>query len=210
MNYFRTFLYSFRERVTSVKTYISTLVFGDPSINDDIVHKPFSISQGALIDSTETDKHSEEDNDNNDNATEGSDEAEEDIFYDAEDRRNDIVTEISALKGGVKHYTIKAQGLVDPTSFMKFCKPNVLQLMKPETKVYIRLECTMKKTNPADNTEETVEKTFKSSNHIIYPNYFEDTYDEMVVETLEEFVKYQMDGSGWTLKSTDSILFSVV
>ena len=68
----------------------------------------------------------------------------------------------------------------------------------------------MKKTNPADNTEETVRKTFRSSNHIVYPNYYNDIYDEMVAETLEEFAKYQMDGSGWTLKSTDSLLFSVV
>ena len=133
----------------------------------------------------------------------------EEEFYDAVDRRNDLVTVTKALKGGITHYTIKAQGLTDPTSFMEFCKPNVLQLMKPETKVYIRLECVMKKTNPADNTEETVRKTFRSSNHIIYPGYFEDTYDKMVAETLEEFAKYQMDGSGWTLKSTDSLLFSV-
>ena len=111
MNYFRTFLDSFRERVTFVKTYISTLVFGDSSINEDIVHKP-------LTDSTK----------NNEN-----EDTEEDIFHDAEDRRDDLVTEISALKGGVKHYTIKAQGLTDPTSFMEFCKPNVLQLMKPES-----------------------------------------------------------------------------
>ena len=41
MNYFRTFLDSFRERVTSVKTYISILVSGDFSISSVIVHKSF-------------------------------------------------------------------------------------------------------------------------------------------------------------------------
>ena len=49
MNYFRTFLDSFRERVTSLTDYISTLVFGESSISDDEVHKP-------LLNSTETDK----------------------------------------------------------------------------------------------------------------------------------------------------------
>ena len=189
MNYFRTFLDSFRERAASVRVYISTLVFGESSISGDEDHKP-------LFDFDGVDRSDEEDG--------------EDIFYDAEDRRDDLVTETKALKGGITHYTIKAQGLTDPTSFMEFCKPNVLQLMRAETKVYIRLECTMKKTNPADNTEETVRKTFRSSNHIVYPNYINDTYDEMVVETLEEFAKYQMDGSGWSLKSTDSLLVSVV
>ena len=134
------------------------------------------------------------------------DEVEQDIFHDAED----FITETKALKGGVKHYTMKTQGLTDPTSFMEFCKPNILQLMKPETKVYIRLSCTMKKINPANNTEETVEKTFRSSNHIVYINYMDDTYNEMVAEALEEFAKYQIYGSGCSLKSTDSLLFSVV
>ena len=198
MNYFRRFLDSFRERATSVRVYISTLVFGEYSINDDEVHK-------SSFDSIEVTEEN-----GNDRSVEEDGEDEEDEFHDAENRRDDLVTETKALKGGITHYTIKAQGLTDPTSFMEFCKPNVLQLMRAETKVYIRLECTMKKTNPADNTEETVRKTFRSSNHIVYPNYINDTYDEMVVETLEEFAKYQMDGSGWSLKSTDSLLVSVV
>ena len=51
MNYFRTFSDSFRERVTSVKTYISILVFGDSSISSVIVHKPFpDSSDGAPSD----------------------------------------------------------------------------------------------------------------------------------------------------------------
>ena len=139
------------------------------------------------------------------------DEVEDDVFHDAEDSAADnLVTETKALKGGITHYTIKAQGVTDPSSFMEFCKPNVIQLMKPETKVYIRLECTMKKINPADNTEETVTKSFRSQTHIVFPNYIDDTYDGMVDETLEEFARYQMDGSGWSLKSTDSLLLSVV
>ena len=68
----------------------------------------------------------------------------------------------------------------------------------------------MKKINPADNTEETVTKSFRSQTHIVFPNYIDDTYDGMVDETLEEFARYQMDGSGWTLKSTNSLLLSVV
>ena len=184
MNYFRSLFNSVRERAASAIDYFHALVFGNPSINHTEVHKPLSSDSTTNRPTTES---------------------EEDIFYDAED----LVTETIALKGGVKHYTIKAQGLTDPTSFMEFCKPNVLQLMKPETKVYIRLECTMKKTNTTNNTEEIVRKTFRSSNHIVYPNYINDTYNEMVDEMLEEFAKYQMDGSGWTLKSTDSLLFSV-
>ena len=56
MNYFRTFLNSFRERVTSVKTYINILVFGDSSISGDIVHKPLSLPQRSFPDSTENDE----------------------------------------------------------------------------------------------------------------------------------------------------------
>ena len=134
----------------------------------------------------------------------------EDEFYDAEDREDLLITETNALKGGAVRYTIKAQGTTDPPSFLEICKPSVIQIMKPETKVYIRLECTMKKINPADNTEETVTKSFKSQTHIVFPNYIENTYDGMVEETLEEFARYQMDGSGWTLKSTNSLLLSVV
>ena len=63
------------------------------------------------------------------------DEVEDDVFHDAEDSAADnLVTETKALKGGITHYTIKAQGVTDPSSFMEFCKPNVIQLMKPETK----------------------------------------------------------------------------
>ena len=51
MNYFRTFLDSFRERVVSVKTYISILVFGDSSISSHIVHKPFP--DGGSVDEDE-------------------------------------------------------------------------------------------------------------------------------------------------------------
>ena len=68
----------------------------------------------------------------------------------------------------------------------------------------------MKKINPADNTEETVTKSFRSQTHIVFSNYINDTYDGMVSETLEEFARYQMDGSGWSLKSTNSLLLSVV
>ena len=132
----------------------------------------------------------------------------EDIFYDAEE--NLLITETTALKGGAAHYTIKAQGATDPTSFLELCKPNIIQIMKPETKVYIRLECTMKKINPADNTEETITKSFRSQTHIVFSNDIEGTYDGMVRETLESFARYQMDGSGWTLKSTNSILLSSV
>ena len=134
----------------------------------------------------------------------------EDIFYDAEDLDDNLPTETKALRGGAAHYTIKAQGPTDPTSFLEFCKPTVTRLMKSETKVYIRLECTMKRINPADNTEETVTKSFRSQTHIVFPNYIVDTYDGMVEETLEEFARYQMDGSGWALKSTNVLLLSVV
>ena len=134
----------------------------------------------------------------------------EDVFYDAEDLNNDLPTETQALKGGVMHYTIKAQGVTDPSSFLEFCKPSITRIMKPETKVYIRVECTMKRINPADNTEETVKKSFRSQTHIVFPDYIVDTYDGMVEETLERFAMYQKDGSGWTLKSTDSFLLSVV
>ena len=41
MNFFRTFLDSFRARVVSVKTYITEFVFGGSSISSRIVHKPF-------------------------------------------------------------------------------------------------------------------------------------------------------------------------
>ena len=41
MNFLRTFLDSFRQRAVSVRTYVSTLIFGDSSISGDIVHKPF-------------------------------------------------------------------------------------------------------------------------------------------------------------------------
>ena len=107
MNFLTTFLDTLRERATSVKNYISALVFGEPStvnIEDEDI--------------------------------------EEDIFYDAEDQDVILPVETRALKGAATHYTIKAQGPTDPTSFLEFCKPTVTRLMKPETKVYIRLECT--------------------------------------------------------------------
>ena len=44
MNFFRTFLDSFRARVVSVKTYITQFVFGGSSISSRIVHKPFPYS----------------------------------------------------------------------------------------------------------------------------------------------------------------------
>ena len=113
MNYFRTFLDSFRERVTSVKTYISILVFGDSSISSAIVHKPFPDFDGVEEDATAPKGGS-------DNDVYYSTGEEEEKFYDAVDRWDDLVTETKALKGGVTHYTIKAQGLTDPTSFMEF------------------------------------------------------------------------------------------
>ena len=130
-------------------------------------------------------------------------EDDEDIFYDAEDLNDeDIIlpVETRALKGAAIHYTIKAQKPTDPTSFLEFCKSTVTQLMKPETKVYIRLECTMKRINPADNTEETVTKSFRSQTHIVFQNYIVSIYDGLVEETLEEFARYQMDGSGVDFK----------
>ena len=175
MNFLTTFLDTLRERATSVKNYISALVFGEPStvnIEDEDI--------------------------------------EEDIFYDAEDQDVILPVETRALKGAATHYTIKAQGPTDPTSFLEFCKPTVTRLMKPETKVYIRLECTMKRINPADNTEETVTKSFRSQTHIVFSNYIVSIYDGLVEETLEEFARYQMDGSGWTLKSTNVLTLSVV
>ena len=48
MNYFRTFLDSFRERVVSVKTYITEFVFGESSISSAIVHKPLSENEGSV------------------------------------------------------------------------------------------------------------------------------------------------------------------
>ena len=66
MNYFRTFLDSFRERVTSVKTYISILVFGDSSISSAIVHKPFPDFDGVEEDAT---------------APKGGSDNEEDVYY---------------------------------------------------------------------------------------------------------------------------------
>ena len=113
MNFLRTFLDSFRERAVSVRTYVSALIFGDSSISGYVVHKPFP----------------------NDDSLEENES--DDEFYDAVDQRIDLVTEIKALKGGVTYYTIKAQGLTDPTSFMRFCKPNVLGIMRAETKVHI-------------------------------------------------------------------------
>ena len=71
MNYFRTFLDSFRERAASVRVYISTLIFGEPSISDDEVHK-------SLADSIEVTEENE--NDRSDEEENG-----EDIFHDAED-----------------------------------------------------------------------------------------------------------------------------
>ena len=188
MNFARMFLDSICQRVVSTVMYVRDSIVSfvysdtDSSIDIDQVHRPFS----------------EDD--------------EEDVFYDAVegDDDDDTMVETKALKGGMVHYTIKAQGLTDPTSFMESVKPKVVnQLLKPETKVYIRLECVMKKNDPTNGTEETVRKTFRSSNHIVYPHYIDDTYDKMVAEVLEEFAKYQMDGSGWSLKSTDSLLVSV-
>ena len=181
MNYFKRLLDSFRERTTAVRDYIAAFVFGESSIDED---------EDIFYDTSDDD---------------------EDIFYDAEDGE-DIISpvETRALKGAAIHYTIKALKPTDPMSFLEFCKPTVTRLMKSETKVYIRLECTMKRINPADNTEETVTKSFRSQTHIVFPNYIVDTYDGFVEETLEEFARYQMDGSGWTLKSTDTLTLSSV
>ena len=63
----------------------------------------------------------------------------------------------------------------------------------------------MKKTNPADGTEETVQKFFRSSCHVVYPFDGDEIYDEMVAKVLEEFAEYQKNGSGWALKSSDSL-----
>ena len=186
MNFARMFLDSVRQRVVSTVVYV----------RDTIVSFVYTTTNtDSSINTDEVHRPLLEDD-------------EEDVFYDAVD--DNTITETKALKGGMMHYTIKAQGLTDPTSFMESIKPKVVdQLLKPETKVYIRLECVMKKNDPASVTEETVRKTFRSSNHIVYPYYIDDTYDKMVAEVLEEFANYQMDGSGWSLKSTDSLLVSV-
>ena len=173
MNYFRTFLNSFRQRATAVRDYISAFVFG-PDLEQTIDIELES----------------------------------EDEFFDAEEPL--LVTKIAALKGGAVRHTIRAQGTTDPSSFLELCKPTITQIMKPETKVYIRVECTMKRINPADNTEETVTKSFKSQTHIVFTNDIEETYDGLVEEVLAEFAGYQKDGSGWSLKSTNSLLLSVV
>ena len=182
MNYFRMFLDLFVERVTAVRGYITAFVFGEPSIDGN--------NEDIFHDTTDDD---------------------EDIFYDAEGDEDIILpVETRALKGAAIHYTIKALKPTDPTSFLEFCKPTVTRLMKSETKVYIRLECTMKRTNPADNTEETVTKSFRSQTHIVFQNYIVSIYDGLVEETLEEFARYQMGGSGWTLKSTNVLTLSSV
>ena len=118
MNYFRTFLDSFRERVASVKTYISILVFGDSSISSVIVHKPFPDPDGGG--SVDEDATAPKGGSVDEEDVYYSTGEEEEKFYDAVDRWDDLVTETKALKGGVTHYTIKAQGLTDPTSFMEF------------------------------------------------------------------------------------------
>ena len=187
MNYFRSIFQSVQSHATRAINYVHTIVFGDPSINNEETHNLIPTDQDVTERS---------------DANAASD---DDVFYDAED----FITESTALKNGVTHYTIKTHGITDPKSFLKSCKPTVLHLMKPETKVYMKLSCTMKKINPATNTEEIAKKGFRSSNLIIYPDYMEDSYNEMVTEVLEEFAKYQMDGSGWSLKSTDELLFSV-
>ena len=64
MNFFRTFLDSFRERVTSVKTYISILVFGDSSISSVIVHKPSPLSDDATAPSGDVYYSTDEESDN--------------------------------------------------------------------------------------------------------------------------------------------------
>ena len=65
MNFFRTFLDSFRERVTSVKTYISILVFGDSSISSVIVHKPSpDLSDDATAPSGDVYYSTDEESDN--------------------------------------------------------------------------------------------------------------------------------------------------
>ena len=133
--------------------------------------------------------------------------AQDDVFYDTQDDDN-LPTTLTALKGGVIRHTFKVRGVTDPMSFLESTKPSVIRLVKPETKIYIVLGCTMKKINPADKTEETVKKYFRSQTHVVFPSYIESTYDDMVEEILEKFARYQMDGSGWTLKSTDSLVLS--
>ena len=184
MNYFRSLFQTVQNHAARAINYVHTIVFGESSINNEETHNLIPTDQDV---------------------TERIDDDDDDVFYDAED----FITETIALKGVVTHYTIKTQGLTDPLSFLESCKPTVLHLMKLETKVYMKLSCTMKKINPATNTEEIAKKGFRSSNHIIYPDYMEDSYNEMVTEVLEEFAKYQKDGSGWSLKSTDELLFSV-
>ena len=179
------FLDSVRRRVVDTAMYVRDsvvlFVYSDTSINDDQVHRPPSVEP----------------------------QDDEDVFYDAVEDDDTVVAK-KALKGGMVHYTIEAQGLTDPTMFMESVRSKVIsQLFRLEAKVYIRLGCTLKKNDPTNGTEETVQKTFRSSNHIVYSHYSDDTYNKMVAEVLEDFSKYQRDGSGWSLKSTDNLLIAV-
>ena len=85
MNYFRTFLDSFRERVASVKTYISILVFGDSSISSVIVHKPFPDPDGGG--SVDEDATAPKGGSVDEEDVYYSTDEEEEKFYDAVDRR---------------------------------------------------------------------------------------------------------------------------
>ena len=56
--------------------------------------------------------------------------------------QDDTAFETNALKGGLTCYTIKAQDVTDPITFMESVRSKVVsQLFKPETKVFIKLEC---------------------------------------------------------------------
>ena len=67
----------------------------------------------------------------------------------------------------------------------------------------------MKKTNPADDTEEIDHSFFRSLCHVVYPNDSDEIYSDMIAKVMERFAEYQKNGSGWSLKSLDSLLVIV-
>ena len=111
------------------------------------------------------------------------------------------------MKGVVKSYVIRTREPTDPISFMKLVKPKVLsETFRQETKVYISLKCVMKKVNAADGVEVTDETHFRSRCQKLFDeSEYDFLYDEMTDRVLENFAKYQRNGSGWRLKRIEHL-----
>ena len=131
-----------------------------------------------------------------------------DLYEESDHRTFKLVESKSALKGFAKTYKIKGQKVHFALDFLQAVKPTVIDFLSTQKNVKIKfvLRCNMSKTNLA--TDETFNKiaNFNSSQEIVFEETDrEELYQKSLDKMLESLETFLEDGSGWKLKSIESL-----